>query len=161
MATDGPGIPAAADLAQRLRDEAAARERAEARAAAAEALAQVAEARAELAEARAAVEGELRVSGDRARAEQLDALRGGLLALRAELDGLRRAAEAGAGVVPEPDAVPARPVVADPGVPLDELARGARELLAGGGLRRADDVIRGLEHAADRLRAQAPPPADG
>ncbi|WP_320672922.1 hypothetical protein, partial [Patulibacter defluvii] len=40
---------------------------------------------------------------------------------------------------------------------LGELARGARELLAGGRLEAADEVIRGLEDAAERLRAQAPP----
>jgi hypothetical protein len=41
---------------------------------------------------------------------------------------------------------------------MGELARGARELLAGGRLDAADEVIRGLEDAAERLRAQAPPP---
>jgi hypothetical protein len=42
-----------------------------------------------------------------------------------------------------------------------ELARGARELLAGGRIAAADEVIRGLEDAAARLRAQAdPPPPD-
>jgi hypothetical protein len=41
---------------------------------------------------------------------------------------------------------------------MGELARGARELLAGGRLDAADEVIRGLEDAAERLRAQTPPP---
>ncbi|WP_022928493.1 hypothetical protein [Patulibacter americanus] len=52
---------------------------------------------------------------------------------------------------------PTRPAT-DPSVRMGELARGARELLAGGRLDAADEVIRGLEDAAERLRAQAPPP---
>ncbi|MFA4929901.1 MAG: hypothetical protein WC558_15400, partial [Patulibacter sp.] len=52
---------------------------------------------------------------------------------------------------------PARPAVA----PLDGgLARSAQELLARGRLDVADEVIRGLEDAAARLRAQATPPID-
>lgn len=83
-------------------------------------------------------------------------LRGGLAELAAELDALRLLA-----TTPEA-AGPARPSRArgpqDPSVRMGELARGARELLAGGRIDAADEVIRGLEDAAARLRAQSPPP---
>lgn len=180
----GP-LARAAELELRLREEVLRRERAEARAASAEALAEVAAARTALLEARAAQEAERRAEEDRGRDEVAATVRAGLRALRDELDALRPLAEAaareartadgqpndgrrgGSGTgrhgtpapgTPAHDAAPrpTRPAT-DPSVRMGELARGARELLAGGRLDAADEVIRGLEDAAERLRAQAPP----
>ena len=89
------------------------------------------------------------------RDERLAQLREGLVALRGELGALRALLRAD-----DADA-PARSGVAGDPARLGELARGARELLASGRLDAADEVIRGLEDAAARLRASTPEEGPG
>lgn len=164
----GP-LARAAELELRVREEALRRERAEARAERAEGLAEVATARIALLEAQAAVAAEDRAEEAREREALAETVRRGLGELSDELRALRALAVEGdrlrTAAVPEADEdrAPAhRPRSAlDPSVRMGELARGARELLAGGRIEAADEVIRGLEDAAARLRAQAPPPTDG
>lgn len=63
-------------------------------------------------------------------------------------------------VTQTPEAPGDRPAVAPAAGLSAELARSAQELLARGRLEVADEVIRGLEDAAARLRAQVPPGDD-
>lgn len=175
--TVGP-LARAAELELRLREEVLRRERAEARAQHAEALAEVAGARVAVLEARAVEVADERTTEAADRDAVVTALRDGLAEIAAELDALRGLAtsadrdvsgarggtggdrDAGARAGAGEDAAPVRGRGAlDPSVRMGELARGARELLAGGRLEAADEVIRGLEDAAARLRADAPPPA--
>lgn len=170
MDHDAPSVgplARAAELELRLREESLRRERAEARAQTAEALAEVAGARVALLEARAAATAGARAADVRERDALIATLRTGLTELGSELDALRRLAVAeppGAATtaerrpVDEEDRGPRARTALDPSIRMGELARGARELLAGGRLEAADEVIRGLEDAAERLRAQAPPP---
>lgn len=163
----GP-LARAAELELRLREEALRRERAEARAQTAEALAEVAGARVALLEARAAATAGARAADVRERDALIATLRTGLTELGSELDALRRIAvadpPAGALAARLPASTgegPSARTALDPSIRMGELARGARELLAGGRLEAADEVIRGLEDAAERLRAQNPgPPAE-
>ncbi|WP_026912276.1 hypothetical protein [Patulibacter minatonensis] len=163
----GP-LARAAELELRLREEALRRERAEARAQNAEAMAEVASARVALLEARAAATAGARAADVRERDAMIATLRRGLHELGGELDAVRAVAvrhdrqRATAAEAPRIDAVAVRSRSAlDPSIRMGELARGARELLAGGRLEAADEVIRGLEDAAERLRAQAPPAPEG
>lgn len=170
-ATVGP-LARAAELELRLREETLRRERAEARAQHAEALAEVAGSRLALLESRVAAVADERAAETAQRDAVVTALRDGLAEVGAELDALRGLAasadrdateglrgKADALRVPGDDRPPVRTRSAlDPSVRMEELARGARELLAGGRLEAADEVIRGLEDAAQRLRAQTPPP---
>jgi hypothetical protein len=158
----GP-LARAAELELRLREEALRRERAEARAQNAEAMAEVASARVALLEARAAATAGARAADVRERDAMIATLRRGLHELGSELDAVRALAvrqeqrRAGQQVTAGSVAVAVRTRSAlDPSIRMGELARGARELLAGGRLEAADEVIRGLEDAAERLRAQAP-----
>jgi hypothetical protein len=164
-----PEAPAPADavaLARRLADETARRQQAEARADTATATAEAETARAALVGLRAtAVQGIASVQA-RDRADRMTAIHQGLLALRSDLDGLRAVAEAAieAGtrpVRPAPRAEERRSSGAAPSPLGPDLARSAQELLARGRLDVADEVIRGLEDAAARLRAQSPPSVDG
>lgn len=164
----------ATELALRLVEETARRQQAEALAETATATADAETARATLVDLRASAVQSIASVQAQDRAQRMAAMHQGLLALRTDLDGLRAAAEAAlAGVtapapataeaeapsaVEDPPRTPATGSVA-PIVP--ELARSAQELLARGRLDVADEVIRGLEDAAARLRAQAPAPADG
>ncbi len=167
----------ATDLALRLVEETARRQQAEARAETATATAEAETARAALVGLRATAVQSIASVQARDRADRMAAMHQGLTALRSDLDGLRAAAEAAiaAGALtdrpstavaaqpePEPEPDPAEPVersVPSPVSPIgSDLARSAQELLARGRLDVADEVIRGLEDAAARLRAQAPPP---
>lgn len=143
-AADTGPLARAAELRLRVAEEARARGRAEQRLA--------------VAEQRIAAHERLALE----REQRLDALREGLTALRGELDGLREVVAT--LPAPEPPAEPVEPpsplAGGDESRRLGELARGARELLAGGRLEAADEVIRGLEDAAARLRAQAPEAVD-
>ncbi len=157
-----PGDPTV--LAQRLVAETARRQQAEARADTATATAEAETARAALVGLRAtAVQGIASVQA-RDRADRMAAIHHGLTALRDDLDGLRAVAEAAIAAgraTPAPLTSAAR--IAEPSEPPPfgpDLARSAQELLAQGRLDVADEVIRGLEDAAARLRAQAPPPSD-
>jgi hypothetical protein len=145
------------------------RQHAEARARAAEILAEAATARSAVLQAWAAEADEREARRASRRDELVRTLRAGLAELGAELDALRLLAGAGEAADaggPLPGAArlgrPAgRPAPVDPSTRMADLARGARELLAGGRIAAADEVIRGLEDAAARLRAQAdPPPPD-
>jgi hypothetical protein len=170
--TVGP-LARAAELELRLREETLRRERAEARAQHAEALAEVAGSRLALLESRVAAAEDERAAESADRDAVVATLRDGLAEVGAELDALRGlAASADRAAVEAPrgtadprhgadeDAAPVRTRSAlDPSIRMGELARGARELLAGGRIEAADEVIRGLEDAAARLRAQAPPPS--
>lgn len=163
----GP-LARAAELELRVREEVLRRERAEARAERAEGLADVARARTGLLEARAAAMAEALEAEATEREVLAETVRAGLAELADELRALRALAVAAderpvVGALDERTASPpgARPRTAlDPSERMGELARGARELLAGGRLEAADEVIRGLEDAAARLRAQTPPPDD-
>ncbi|MDO9409984.1 hypothetical protein [Patulibacter sp.] len=163
----GP-LARAAELELRVREEVLRRERAEARAERAEGLADVARAQIELAEARAAAATDALLAEAREREVLAEAVRTGLSDLADELRALRALAVAAderpvVGALADREPVPpgSRPRSAlDPSVRMGELARGARELLAGGRIEAADEVIRGLEDAAARLRAQAPSPDD-
>lgn len=162
----GP-LARAAELELRLREETLRRERAEARADHAESLADVAGARVARLEVELAAAEDARATAAAEHRAVVAALRRGLDEVDGELAALRGVAaqEATATVAGEiAEAARAlRPRTdADPSVRMGELARGARELLAGGRLEAADEVIRGLEDAAARLRAQAPeaPPED-
>ncbi|MEV4421798.1 hypothetical protein AB0L40_17705 [Patulibacter sp. NPDC049589] len=166
MPAAGP-LARAAELELRLREESLRRERAEARAQNAEAMADVSSARVALLEARAAATAGARAADVRERDALIATLRRGLTELGEELDAVRALAttrEEHRG--PEAAFDDARRAIRtrsalDPSIRMGELARGARELLAGGRLEAADEVIRGLEDAAERLRAQAPPATDG
>lgn len=170
----------ATDLALRLVEETARRQQAEALAETATATADAETARATLVDLRASAVRSIASVQAQDRAARMTAMHQGLLALRNDLDGLRAAAEAaiaGAGPGPAPDgrdrtapdgvaATPGdaavRAPAASPASALaPELTRSAQELLAKGRLDVADEVIRGLEDAAARLRAQAPAPVDG
>lgn len=158
----GP-LARAAELELRLREEALRRERAEARAEHAESLADVVGARVARLEAELAAAEDARATEAAEHRAVVAALRRGLAEVGAELDALRgiAAQDTATGIVGE-IAEAARALrprsEADPSIRMGELARGARELLAGGRLEAADEVIRGLEDAAARLRAQAPEP---
>lgn len=168
-----PAPPAdATELALRLVEETARRQQAEALAETATATADAETARATLVDLRASAVQSIASVQAHDRAQRMAAMHQGLLALRSDLDGLRAAAEAAiAGAAapgtPEPDdessaeAPPRTPAAGSVSPIVPELARSAQELLARGRLDVADDVIRGLEDAAARLRAQAPAPADG
>lgn len=176
--TDATPPADAAELVLRLVEETARRQQAEARAEAASATAEAETARATLVDLRATAVQSIASVRARDGADRMEAMHHGLLALRTDLDGLRAAAEAAIAaatpaapnpgraeqpyerpvaspaVAERPSAPPAAPAVA----PLDaDVARSARELLTRGRLDVADEVIRGLEDAAARLRAQAPP----
>lgn len=166
----------ATELALRLVEETARRQQAEALAETATATADAETARATLVDLRASAVQSIASVQAQDRAQRMAAMHQGLLALRTDLDGLRAAAEAAiAGVTgPAPAAAPAEAeapsaVEDQPRTPatgsvapiVPELARSAQELLARGRLDVADEVIRGLEDAAARLRAQAPEPVDG
>jgi hypothetical protein len=195
---EGPDATPTADAAElvlRLVEETARRQRAEARAEAATATAEAETARAALVDLRATAVQSIASVRARDGSDRIAAMHQGLLALRADLDGLRAAAEAafaGPALAGDPglaeSPAPGRPVDAlaasgetrtAAGEPAPEtaaspggssatassptgpdLARSARELLARGRLDVADEVIRGLEDAAARLRAQVPPPTD-
>lgn len=160
----------ATELALRLVEETARRRQAEALAETATATADAETARATLVDLRASAVQSIASVQAHDRAARMAAMHQGLLALRSDLDGLRAGAEAAIAASAAP-AAPAEPTAAEtpaqtpaasavsPLVP--ELARSAQELLARGRLDVADEVIRGLEDAAARLRAQAPAPADG
>ena len=169
--TPAAGPPAdATELALRLVEETARRQQAEARADTAAATAEAETARAALVGLRATAVQSIASVQARDRADRMEAIHHGLLALRGDLEGLRAAAVAAIHAATAPGApggsraVAGDPVAheaAAPSSPLgDDLARSAQELLARGRLDVADEVIRGLEDAAARLRAQAPPPAD-
>lgn len=179
----------ATELALRLVEETTRRQQAEALAETATATADAETARATLVDLRATAVQSIASVQARDRAERMAAMHQGLLALRSDLDGLRAAAEAAiadgalaTGTVARPTAVAPLAPVASSQVPAalsqvpaanqapaaspvarlaPDLAKSAQELLARGRLDVADDVIRGLEDAAARLRAQTPPPADG
>lgn len=173
--TDAPPADAT-ELALRLVEETARRQQAEALAETATATADAETARASLVDLRASAVQSIASVQARDRAERMAAMHQGLLALRTDLDGLRAAAEAaiaaGAlasdtvarstpmaplGLVPPSEAPAAKPAARL----APELTQSAQELLARGRLGVADEVIRGLEDAAARLRAQTPAPADG
>lgn len=170
--TNGGRPPAdATELALRLVEETVRRQQAEALAETATATADAETARAALVGLRASAVQSIATVQARDRAERMAAMHEGLLALRSDLDGLRAAAEAalGAGTSTEaPQATPDPAEQSSPGSgpaavsPIGaDLARSAQELLTRERIDVADDVIRGLEDAAARLRAQAPPPTDG
>lgn len=175
--TPGADAPStdATELALRLVEETTRRQQAEAIAETATATADAETARATLVDLRATAVQSIASVQARDRAERMTAMHQGLLALRSDLDGLRAAAEATfAAATPDPG-LAARPTAVAPVAPVPpspspvrpvmplapELAKSAQELLARGRLDVADDVIRGLEDAAARLRAQTPAPADG
>lgn len=174
--SDGAAAPVAdaADLALRLVEETARRQQAEARADTAAATAEAETARAALVGLRATAVQSIASVQARDRADRMAAMHQGLLALRSDLDGLRAAAEAAiaAGALTDrpravetPESEPQQTRTASAPSPVSpigpDLARGAQELLARGRLDVADEVIRGLEDAAARLRSQAPAPTDG
>jgi hypothetical protein len=103
------------------------------------------------ADAEVALTDERRRGADRER--RLGELRAGLLELAGDLDALRAALVAAADE--DAPAAPPGPALAGDPARLGELARDARELLASGRLDAADEVIRGLESAASRLREDA------
>ncbi len=186
----------AAELMLRLVEETARRQQAEALAETATATAEAETARAALVDLRATAVQSIAAVRARDRADRMEAMHQGLLALRTDLDGLRAVAEAAIAAAPsvapavedrpavvvEPAAATTPPAATDPPAPAEstaeatepsgtpvaapsrpiapDLARSAQELLARGRLDVADEVIRGLEDAAARLRAQAPPPAE-
>ncbi len=102
-------------------------------------------------DAEVALAEERRRGADRER--RLGELRAGLLELAGDLDALREALVAASAE--DAGAPPAGPALAGDPARLGELARGARELLASGRIDAADEVIRGLESAASRLREGA------
>lgn len=157
----GP-LARAAELELRLREETLRRERAEARAVHAESQAEIAGARVARLEARVAEAEDARATEAAEQQAVITALRRGLAEVGAELDALHGLAAEGAAATVAGEIAEAaralRPRATDPSIRMGELARGARELLAGGRIEAADEVIRGLEDAAERLRAQAPTP---